>query len=51
MLLGMTLLTAESLRFHHGDALQTNFLQSFLHFVQLERLDNGFDFFHVTDAP
>ena len=42
----MALLAAEALGFGDGDALNADFLQGFLHFVELERLDDGFDFFH-----
>ena len=44
--LGMTLLPAKALGLGDGDALQSNFLESFLDLVQLERLDNGFYFFY-----
>ena len=43
---GMALLAAETLGFDDGNTLQADFLECFLHFVELERLDYGFDFFH-----
>src|SRR5215211_527803 len=42
----MTLLPAKALGFGDGNALQTDLLQSFFHLVELERLDDGLDFFH-----
>ena len=44
---GMALLAAEALGFGHGDALNADFLQRLLHFVEFEWLDDGFDFFHA----
>src|ERR1700753_3060245 len=49
--LGMTLLPAKALGLGDGDALQSNFLESFLDLVQLERLDNGFYFFLLNRLP
>src|SRR6202048_2774768 len=43
---GVTLLPPETLGFGHGDALQSDFLKRFFHLVELEWLDDGFDFFH-----
>ena len=43
---GMALLPAKALGFGHGDALQADFLKRFLHLVELEWLDDGFDFLH-----
>ena len=43
---GVAFLPAEALGLGHGDALQADFLQRFLHLVELERLDDGFDLFH-----
>src|SRR5215475_13358584 len=43
---GMALLPAKALGFGHGNALKSDLLKRFLHLVQLERLDDGFDFFH-----
>ena len=42
----VALLTAETLGFRDRDTLQANFLKGFLHFVQLERLNDRFDLFH-----
>ena len=47
----MAFLPAEAFRFGHGDALNPDFLQGFFHFIEFERLDNGFDFFHVLLRP
>ena len=44
--LGVALLAAEALGLGHGDALQADLLQRFLHLVELERLDDRFDLFH-----
>src|SRR6201999_2265708 len=44
--LGMALLPPEALGLGDGDALQSHFLERFLYLVELERLDDGFDFFH-----
>ena len=44
--LGMTLLSAEALGLGYGYALQSDFLKRFLDLVELERLDDGFYFFH-----
>src|SRR3569832_506665 len=44
--LGMALLTSKSLGFRDRDALKPDFLQRFFNLVQLERLDDGFDFLH-----
>jgi hypothetical protein len=43
---GVALLAAEAIGLGHGDALQSNFLKRFLHLVELERFDDGFDFLH-----
>jgi hypothetical protein len=42
----VALLPAEAFGLGHGDAFDSDFVESFLHFIQLERLDDGFDFFH-----
>jgi hypothetical protein len=42
----MALLPAEPLGLGHGDALKSHFLKRFLHLVQLEWLDDGFDLLH-----
>jgi hypothetical protein len=52
--LGMALLPPEALGLDHRDALHADLVERFLHFVELERLDDGFDLFHrhatqVTD--
>ena len=44
---GMALLAAKALGFGDGDALDADFLQRLFHFIELERLDDGFDFFHA----
>ncbi len=45
----MALLAAEALGLGDGDALQAHFLQRFLHFIELERLDDRFDLLHAPD--
>ena len=45
--LGMALLPAEALRLGDGDAADADFVQRLLHLIQLERLDDRFDFFHA----
>jgi hypothetical protein len=42
----MALLTPETLGFGDRDTLESNFLERFFNLVQLERLDDGFDFLH-----
>src|SRR5436309_16123614 len=42
----MTLLAAEALGFDDGDTFDTDLVQGFLHLIQLEGLDDGFDLFH-----
>src|SRR6202012_3338971 len=37
---------AKALRFGHGNALKPHLLQCFLHLVELEWLDDGFDLLH-----
>lgn len=44
----MTLLPAEALGLGDGDALKADFLKRFLHLVELEWLDDGFDFLHCA---
>jgi len=46
----MTLLTTEAFCFGDSDALQSGLLKRFLHFVQLEWLDDRFDLFHVKSG-
>src|SRR5215469_13594531 len=48
---GVALLPPESLGLHHGDALQADLVQRFLHLIQLERLDDRLDLFHPPSAP
>src|SRR5215831_17700687 len=43
---GVALLPAEPLGLGDRDALESDFLQGLLHLIQLERFDDGFDFFH-----
>src|SRR5262249_52658586 len=49
--LGVALLPPEALGLGHGDALQSNLLQSLLHFVEFERLDDGLDLLHWRFLP
>jgi hypothetical protein len=42
----MAFLAAETLGLGHGDALQSDFLQGFLHFVELEGLNDRLNFLH-----
>ena len=49
--LGVALLAAETLGLGDRDALQADFLQRFLHLVELERLDDRFDLFHPEWLP
>ena len=44
--IGMTLLPSKALGLRDRDALKSNFLECFLHLVELERLDDGFDLLH-----
>jgi len=46
--LGMALLAPETLGLGHRDALNADLVQSFLHLVELEGLDDRFDFLHRT---
>jgi hypothetical protein len=43
---GVALLATETLGLGDSDALQADFLKSFLHFIKLEGLDDRFDLFH-----
>jgi hypothetical protein len=43
----VSLLASKSLGFRDGNALETNLLQRFFHFVEFERFDDRFDLFHV----
>src|ERR1700676_4774387 len=47
---GMALLSAEAFRLDDGHALHTDFVKRCLHIVELEGLDDGFDFLHGTSA-
>jgi hypothetical protein len=42
----MALLSAKALCLGHGYPLEADFLKGFLHFVELEWLDDRFDLFH-----
>src|SRR5690606_3215230 len=44
----MSLLPAEALGLGHGNPLQADLLERFLHLVEFEWLDDGFDLFHWT---
>src|SRR5579872_4201516 len=44
---GMAFLAAEALGLGDRDALDPHFLQRFLHLVEFERLNDGFDFLHA----
>src|SRR3546814_4151757 len=48
---GVALLPSKALRFRHGDAGYAHFVQRFLHLVQLERLDDGFNLLHSDFDP
>ena len=43
----MAFLAAEALHFRHRHALDAEFGQGFLYFLEFERLDDRFEFFHV----
>ena len=45
--LRVALLATKALSFGDRNALDPHFLQGFLHFIELERLNDGFDFLHV----
>src|SRR5690349_8555213 len=45
----MPLLTTEAFDFSDGHSGDANLVQSVFHFVELERLDDGFDLFHRFD--
>jgi hypothetical protein len=42
----MAFLPPEALGLEYRNALQANFVEGFLHFVEFEGLYDGFDFFH-----
>jgi hypothetical protein len=46
----MALLSAEALRLDNGHAVDAHFVERSLHVVELEGLDDGFDFLHGTSA-
>src|SRR5690606_1964874 len=48
--LGMAFLAAEALGLGHRDALEPNLVERFFDFIELERLDDRFDFFHRFPA-
>src|SRR5881397_2438314 len=45
---GVALLTSEPLDFAHGHPFDAHVAQGVFDFFQLERLDDGFDFFHIN---
>src|SRR5262249_12414040 len=49
--LGVAFLPAKALGLGHGDALQPDLLQRFLHLVELEGLDHRLDFLHRISFP
>src|SRR5215469_1042812 len=48
---GMPFLASEALGFGNGDALQPDFLQRFLHFVEFEGFDHRLDLLHRVSFP
>ena len=48
--LGVALLPAEALGLGHGDAADPGVVERFLDLIELERLDDGFDFFHSASS-
>src|SRR5262249_61010848 len=48
---GMSFLPPEALGFGDGDALQSDFLQRFLHFVEFEGFDHRLDLLHRVSFP
>ena len=46
----VTFLAAKALGFKNGDTLQAYFLESFLHFVELEWFDDCFNLFHAVGS-
>src|SRR5436309_7459566 len=46
--LSVSLLAAEALGFRHRDPLQPDFLERFLHLVELERFDDGLELLHCV---
>src|SRR6185369_10228373 len=49
--LGVALLPAEALGLGDGDAGYADFVKRLLHLVELERLDDSLDLFHVCQTP
>jgi hypothetical protein len=47
---GMALLAAKPLGFRDGNALETNLLERFLHFIEFEWFDDRFDLFHGASS-
>src|SRR5512135_2667750 len=47
----MTLLASEPFCLRHRYALQADFLQGFLHLIELEWFDDRFDFLHSSVGP
>ena len=47
---GVAFLPPEPLGLDHRDALQPHLLERFFHLIELERLDDGFDFLHPGAA-
>ncbi len=48
---GMPLLAAEAFDFDNGEALDADILQSLFDFIELERLDDGFDLLQRSGPP
>src|SRR3546814_21019470 len=48
---GVTLLPPETLGLGDGDPADTDFVQRFLHFVELERLDDRLNLLHASRPP
>ena len=47
----MALLPPEALGLGDGDAGYADFMQRFLHLIELEGLDDRFDLFHLLVSP
>ena len=47
----MAFLATEALCFRHGDALESDLLKRFFHFVEFERFDDRLYFFHRLSFP
>src|SRR2546428_813115 len=48
--LGMTFLATETLNLSYGQPGNPDLGQAFAYFIELERFDDGFDFFHRVDS-